>query len=149
MVPSQSAPVGVALESAIRLAEEQGLDLVEVSSQNGVSTCKIMNYGKYAYKKKQAEKSNRQAHKQITKEYKFGVNITDHDLNTKIAHMSEYIDKNAVVRVVIRLRGREMTHPELAIKLAEKISLGLDGKAKILQAVNTEGNVMHFSLVKK
>jgi len=149
VVPSQSAPVPVAVESAIRLAEEQGLDLVEMSNQNGVSTCKIMDYGKYSYKKKQAEKANRQVNKHITKEYKFGVNITDHDLGIKISHMSEYIDKNAVVKVTIRLRGREMSHPALAVSLAEKISAGLGDKAKILQAMSTEGNTMHFSLVKK
>ena len=99
---------------AIRMAEEAGLDLVEVSPNANPPVCKILDFGKYRY---EMEKKQRDAKRNQTvikvKEIRMQPKIDKHDLETKSKFISEFLQEGNKVKVSIRFRGRELAHPEL------------------------------------
>lgn len=99
---------------AVQLARSKELDLVEVAE----GVCKIQDYQKFLYQQKKADKSKPAP---TVKEFQFGVNIAPHDLETKIRHMEELLEKKHPIRVVVKLLGREKAKPEKAMDLLEKI----------------------------
>jgi translation initiation factor IF-3 len=107
---------------AQKLAEQQGLDLVEISPNADPPVCKIMDFGKFRYdesiKRKQARKT--QSRQQI-KEVKFHANVDDHDLQTKMRHMREFLAEGDKVKVTLQYRGRENAHKELGFELVNRI----------------------------
>lgn len=113
---------------AIRMAKEQGLDLVEISPNVDPPVCKIVDYGKYKYIQ---EKHKKEAHKQHKasklKEMKFRIGIDPHDYLIKITHAEDFLADGHKVRVQLQFRGRQMAHQELGHELAKKIKLDLAG----------------------
>lgn len=109
-------------KTAIRLAEEAGLDLVEVSPNQDPPVCKIIDYGKYKYeqqkKKKEQAKNQHVIH---IKEIKLKPKIGDHDYDIKVKHGIEFLDKGDKVKFSLRFRGREMAHPELGMKIMDRV----------------------------
>ena len=103
------------------MAEEKGVDLVEVASNATPPVCRIMDYGKYKYelKKQQAAKKQKV---QSVKEIKLRPNIGQHDLDVKVNRIKEFLTNGHKTRVRIFFRGREIVHPELGKNLAEKIT---------------------------
>jgi len=101
------------INSAIDMAVECGLDLVEVSPSNekSLSICKIMDYGKIKYEKSKKKKSKIQ----VTKEIKYNLSISEHDLKTKHNQILKFIDKNYNVKYVMQLKGREIGRKEDAL----------------------------------
>ena len=100
---------------ALKLAQDQGLDLVEISPKAQPPVCKIMDYGKFKYeekKKLQAAKKNQQI--QELKELTFRPNTDENDLNHKVAQAKEFLADGDKVKFTVRFRGREITHPEVA-----------------------------------
>ena len=95
---------------AISLAEEQGLDLVEVSKQGDTPVCKLLDYEKYIYEKKKNEKK---PSKTIIKEIKLRPSTADADFNRLINQVKEFLSKKFLVKVVVVFAGREKAHPEL------------------------------------
>ena len=104
----------IATFEAIKLARSKGLDLIEV----GRGVCKIQNLKKYLYHQKKAHKSKPAPE---LKEFRFGVNIAQHDLEIKVNHINELIEKGHPIRIVIRFRGRETVRPEKGTELFESI----------------------------
>jgi translation initiation factor IF-3 len=97
----------ISLSQAIKIAEDEGMDVVEVSTtKSGESICKLMDYGKLVYSKCKKEKKNQKKQHHL-KEIRYGLNIGDHDLNVKHDKIVEFIDKNYTVKYVLELRGRE------------------------------------------
>jgi translation initiation factor IF-3 len=107
---------------ALRLAEERGLDLVEVSPNADPPVCKIVDWGKYNYQKtKQLQKSKQNAKALEVKQMRFGLKISDHDLGVKLKKVTGFLDAGHKVKLTVFFRGRENAHKELGFKLAEKV----------------------------
>ncbi len=121
LVDSNGGQLGVvSIQEALDLSEQRGVDLVEVAPNANPPVCRLMDYGKYKYElKKQAAAKKQKS--QIVKEIKFRPNIGDHDLNVKINHIREFLEDDNKTKIRIFFRGREIVHPELGRKLAEKI----------------------------
>ena len=104
----------MSVPEACRLAEESGLDLVEVSPNANPPVCKILDFGRYRY---EMEKKSREAKKNQTvvkiKEIRMQPKIEKHDLETKSKAIAEFLQQGNKVKVSIRFRGRELAHPEL------------------------------------
>jgi len=114
------------VSDALRIADEQGLDLVEIAPNADPPVCRIMDYSKYKYE--QAIKAKQARKHQTTiqiKEIKFRPKIDKHDYETKKRHVQRFLESGAKVKVTIMFRGREMTHPErgeaLLMRLADDV----------------------------
>src|ERR1700722_16870100 len=114
---------------AMRLAQEQGLDLVEVNPKADPPVCKILDFGKYKYeeKKKSAEAKRKQTVVE-SKEIKLRPKTDDHDVNFKIKAARRFLEAGHKVKITVRFRGREITHPE---KASEQITLVVQGSGDI------------------
>lgn len=112
----------VPLYQALAMAEEAGLDLVEISPGAEPPVCKIINYGKFRYDQTKREKENKKAQHQIkVKEVKIKPNIDEHDLQTKLRHAKDFISKGNKVKLTCTFRGREMMHPEFGESLVRRV----------------------------
>jgi translation initiation factor IF-3 len=106
---------------ALALAQEKGLDLVEVAPTAVPPVCKILDYGQYKYEIQKRERETKKKQKSQTfKEIRFRVKIDTHDLQTKTRRASEFLDEGDRVKVAVQFRGREINHPQLGRNLLEK-----------------------------
>lgn len=123
VISSTGEQIGVLpLYEALAKAEQEGLDLVEISAGSNPPVCKIINYGKYRYDQTKREKESKKAQHQIKiKEIKIKPNIGAHDLETKMQHAREFLEKGNKVKITCTFRGREMAHPEIGEKLMQKL----------------------------
>jgi translation initiation factor IF-3 len=102
------------VSDALRMAEEQGLDLVEVSPKAVPPVCRIMDYGKYKYlQKKKAAEANRNATKSQLKEVKLRPKTDEHDFQFKLDHIKRFLEEGHKAKVTIMFRGREIVHQEI------------------------------------
>ena len=112
----------MSVPEACRLADEAGMDLVEVSPNANPPVCKILDFGRYRY---EMEKKSREAKKNQTvvkiKEIRMQPKIEKHDLGTKSKAIAEFLQQGNKVKVSIRFRGRELAHPELGKVVLDKI----------------------------
>lgn len=128
---------------ALRLADERGLDLVEVAPQANPPVCRLLDYGKYMYERAKRDKEARKAQKQIEiKELRFRPKTADHDIMVKMRRAREFFADGAKVRVRIRFRGREITHKEIAQGLLERVAGELSDVASVEQAPAMDGRTM-------
>jgi len=133
----------VSPERAIGMAEEVGLDLVEISPGATPPVCKIMDFGKYKYEqqKKAAEARKKQKIIEI-KEVKFRPNIDTHDYDVKMRSVTKFLDEGDKVKVTLRFRGREMAHQELGRELLQKIAGDIEEIGKVESMLKMEGRQM-------
>jgi translation initiation factor IF-3 len=129
--------------TAIGMAEEVGLDLVEISPGANPPVCKIMDFGRFKYEtqKKAAEAKKKQKVIEI-KEVKFRPNIDTHDYEVKMRSVSKFLGEGDKVKVTLRFRGREMAHLELGRELLERIAVDIEPIAKIESMPKMEGRQM-------
>jgi len=132
---------------ALRIAEDEDLDLVEVSPDAKPPVCKIMDYGKYKYEltKKKQEAKRKQKSSQI-KEIKVRPKTDDHDLETKVRHIEKFIGKRDKVKVTLVFRGREFMLKEQANAVLEKIVNLTEDFAQVEQQPKFEGRVITMLL---
>ena len=132
------------------MAEEAGLDLVEISPNTEPPVCKILDLGKlkYSTQKKAAEARKKQKIVEI-KEIKMRPNIDTHDYEVKAKAMHRFFDEGDKVKVTLRFRGREMAHPELGMKLLNKVQADFEEIAKVEYAPRMEGRQMIMILAPK
>ncbi|WP_173935208.1 translation initiation factor IF-3 [Chelativorans sp. Marseille-P2723] len=137
----------VSIEEALSLAEEAGLDLVEVSPNANPPVCKITDLGKLKYmsQKKAAEARKKQKTIEI-KEIKMRPNIDSHDYETKMKAVRRFFDEGDKVKVTLRFRGREMAHLELGMKLLNRVREDVEGIAKVEAEPKLEGRQMMMVL---
>ena len=135
------------IEQALRMAQENGFDLVEVSPLAKPPVCKIMDYGKFKYteKKKQSEAKKTQVVVQV-KEVKFRPRTEEHDFETKIRKIREFLEESNKARVTVMFRGRELSHRELGTKVLERITNELKEVAVIEASARMEGRQMFMIL---
>ena len=113
----------LSVSEAVALANEKGLDLVEISPNAAPPVCKIMDYGKFKYEKTKKEKENQKKQKNVViKEIRIKPHIDEHDKETKISQIEKFIAKEYKVKVSLRLSGREKLHAESSIKVLDEFA---------------------------
>ncbi|MEM9844724.1 MAG: translation initiation factor IF-3 [Pseudomonadota bacterium] len=133
----------VSPERAIEMAEDAGLDLVEISPNATPPVCKIMDFGKYKYEQQKRESEARKKQKVIeVKEVKFRPNTDTHDYDVKMRNVFRFLDQGDKVKVTLRFRGREMAHQELGRDLLERVASDIEGVGKVENMPKMEGRQM-------
>ncbi len=140
----------MATREAQRMAQQEGLDLVEVSPHAEPPVCKIMDFGKFRYdegmKRKQARKSQT---RQTIKEIKFHANVDPHDLETKMRKIREFLGSGNKIKLTLAYRGRENAHKELGFEVVQKIIKDLEGEATCDQPPRLLGRLLGCMLSPK
>ncbi len=131
------------LSAALEAAEEAGLDLVQIVSTSEPPVCKILDYGKFRFEEQKKKAAARKKQKVVElKEIKLRPNIDTHDYDVKAKAMTRFFEEGDKVKVTLRFRGREMAHPELGMKLLNKVQADFDEVAKVEYAPRMEGRQM-------
>ncbi|HSN93302.1 MAG TPA: translation initiation factor IF-3 [Anaeromyxobacteraceae bacterium] len=135
------------IDQALARAQEEGMDLVEVSPLAKPPVCKIMDYGKFKYleKKKQSEAKKKQVVVQL-KEVKFRPRTEEHDYEVKLKKIREFLGEANKARVTVMFRGRELSHRELGHKVLQRIIDDMKEMAVIEAAPRMEGRQMFMIL---
>lgn len=137
-------------EAALKLADEQSLDLVKIAPQAKPPVCKIMDYGKYRYEQARREKEAKKNQRTIeVKEIKLSLNIDTHDFNTKVKNASKFFAKGDKVKVSIRFRGRELGHTEFGYDIMQKFADACEEFAVVEKPAKQEGRQMLMFLAPK
>lgn len=135
------------VRDALRIAEEQNMDLVEIAPNAEPPVCKVMDYSKYKYDQARKAKQARKNQAKIeVKEMKFRPKIDKGDYETKKNHVLRFLKKGARVKVTIMFRGREMAHPEQGLMVLEKLADELKPFATVDSQPKMEGRNMHMLL---
>ena len=130
-------------EEALALAEEAGLDLVEVAPNASPPVCKILDYGKYKYQAQKRAAEARKKQKTIeVKEIKMRPTIDTHDYEVKMRNLRKFLAKGDKVKVTIRFRGRELAHTELGRELLNRVLEEAGDAAKVELMPKMEGRQM-------
>ncbi len=131
------------IEEALALAEEAGLDLVEVAPNAEPPVCKILDYGKYKYQAQKRAAEARKKQKTIeVKEVKMRPTIDTHDYEVKMRNLRKFLSKGDKVKVTIRFRGRELAHTELGRELMERVLADAGDDVKVELMPKMEGRQM-------
>ena len=140
----------ISLEDALEIAEEAGLDLVEVSPQVDPPVCKVLDYGKYKYEQQKKANEARKKQKVIeVKEIKMRPGIDEHDYQVKMRSVRKFLENGDKVKMTIRFRGREMAHQDLGMKVLDRVRDDLEEVIKIEQTPKTEGRMMVMVIAPK
>jgi translation initiation factor IF-3 len=151
LIGPEGEMIGIStVAEGIRKAQEFGLDLIEISPNANPPVCKIASIGKMKYEmqKKAADAKKKQKTVEV-KEVKMTINIGKGDYDTKIRHTKEFVEDGNKVKVSIRMRGREITHRDLAEKMMTGILADVESFAKAEVNPRLEGMQMVVILVKK
>ena len=135
------------IAQALALAEERGLDLVEVSPSAQPPVCRLLDYGTFRYEQQRRERDARKASKRNEiKEVRLGVKIGGHDFDTKMRRAAEFLEHGDRVKVTVRFRGREITHPDLGRELLERATLALASHGSVERPALMEGKSLFLLL---
>ena len=133
----------VAVADALRMAEEQNVDLVEIAPLAVPPVCKLMDYGKFRYREQKKAHEAKLKQKQIqVKEIKFRPGTDDGDYRIKLAKLVEFLEEGDKAKVTLRFRGREMAHQEFGIRLLERVKADLEPHGVVEQFPKLEGRQM-------
>jgi translation initiation factor IF-3 len=130
---------------ALELAQERGLDLVEVSPDAQPPVAKILNYGKFRYEQNRKKAGGKKGQRAgIVKEVRFGPRTGDHDIKFKIKRLEKFLAEGNKVKAWVRMRGRELAHPEVAVRVLERVKADLALQGVVERDVTREqdGRVM-------
>lgn len=135
---------------ALRMAEEQHLDLVEVAPKAKPPVCRIMDFGKYRYEQQKREKEAKKKQKIINiKEVKLRPNIEQHDFDVKLKNALRFVEEGNKVKVTIMFRGRELSHPELGKEVLGRVAERLGDSVSIERNAKLEGKNMTMIVAPK
>jgi translation initiation factor IF-3 len=135
---------------ALRLAEEKGLDLVEISPRAFPPVCRIMDYGKYKYEEaKKKQQQRKKASTVETKEIKFRPKTEEHDMDFKVKHVRRFLEGGNKVRLAVVFRGREITHPQTGMKVLNRVVELCNDIATVEATPNMEGRRMIMVIAPK
>ena len=130
-------------EKALSMAEDVGLDLVEISPNANPPVCKIMDFGKYKYEQQKRESEARKKQKIIeVKEIKFRPGTDIHDYDVKMRSVYKFLGNGDKVKITMRFRGREMAHQELGRELLERVAEDVKDYGKVENIPKLEGRQM-------
>ena len=133
------------VRDALRIANDQGLDLVEIAPNAEPPVCKVLDYKKFKYEQDRKAKAARKNQVKVEiKEMKFRPKIDTGDYETKKGHVMRFLKKGARVKVTIMFRGREMAHPEQGLNVLERLAEDLKPYATVESQPKMEGRNMHM-----
>ena len=140
----------ISIDHALEIADEAGLDLVEVSPQVKPPVCKVLDYGKYKYEQQKKANEARKKQKIIdVKEIKMRPGIEEHDYQVKMRNVRKFLDHGDKVKMTIRFRGREMAHQDLGLRVLTRVQEELEDSIKLEQMPTTEGRLMVMVIAPK
>ncbi|MBI4211470.1 MAG: translation initiation factor IF-3 [Deltaproteobacteria bacterium] len=136
-----------ATSEALKRAEELGYDLVEIAPTAKPPVCKIMDYGKFKYEQSKKEHEARKHQVVIkTKEIKLRPATDEHDFQTKLRHVKEFLEEGDKVKITLQFRGREMAHKDIGEAVLKRVVAEVQSLAELAQAPMLEGRQMHLLL---
>ncbi len=134
-------------QKALSIAQEKGLDLIEIAPTAKPPTCRIMDYGKWKYENKKKEAAARKKQTVITiKEIQLRPRTDDHDLNVKLKHARRFLLDGDKVKVNLRFWGREMAHQEVGLELLNKVTAQLEDVSSVEAKPKLEGRQLFVLL---
>jgi translation initiation factor IF-3 len=137
-------------EEALSMAEDRGMDLVEVAANSNPPVCRIMDYGKHKYKaSKKAHEAKKNQKVVHVKEVKFRPNTDQHDFDFKLKHVQRFLENGDKAKVVIFFKGREIVHREFGQKVLERVAEQTEDIAVIEQTAKQEGRTLVMILAPK
>ncbi|TMD20037.1 MAG: translation initiation factor IF-3 [Chloroflexi bacterium] len=124
LIDDQNNQLGVlSLDAALRIANEKGLDLVEVAPQASPPVCRLMDYGRFKFETVKREKDQRRKQNVIKlKEMKLRPKVAEHDFQTKFKGLKQFLEAGEKVKVTIMFRGREMVHQDIGRKILARVA---------------------------
>ena len=138
------------IHQALKLAQEQGLDLVEISPNADPPVCKIVDYSKFKYEQKKKQKEIKaKTVKVVIKEIRFGPNTDDHDFNFKLKHAMNFLQEGAKVKATVFFPGRSIVYKERGEILLLKFAQLLEEYGKVEQMPKLEGKRMSMMVMPK
>ena len=151
LIDENGGMVGITeISQAIELAIRAGLDLVEVSPNAEPPVCKIANFGKMKYEIQKKATDARKKQKVVdTKEIKLSINIGKHDYDIKIKQVIKFIEQGDKVKLSIKIKGREMSHLDLAYQMMANVTEDISSVAKFEYSPKMEGKQMIGIVIKK
>lgn len=151
LIGLDGAQLGVVpTHEALRIAQDQGLDLVEVNPKSEPPVCKVMDYGKFKFdEKKKASEARRNRIVVEVKEITVRPKTDEHDLDTKVRHIKRFLEEGNKAKVTVRFRGREITHPEKGREVLDDIVQALGEAAHVEHFPTIEGKLMTMMLAPK
>ena len=150
-IGSDGSQIGViSTRDAMAMAEREGFDLVEIAPHAQPPVCRIMDYGKYKYDLDKKERQAKQHHVATkVKEVQFHPNVGDHDYQTKLRHLHEFLEEGHRVKVGLFFRGREHAHKELGFELMNRVIKDCEGVGVAEQAPKFLGRNIFMLLTPK
>jgi len=148
VIDQEGEQIGVVgLDEAKRMAEEAGMDLVEVSPSAKPPVCRIMDYGKFRFeqRKKQGEAKKKQKQMQV-KEVKFRPGTDEGDYQVKLRNLIRFLSDGDKAKVTLRFRGREMAHQDIGFKLLKRVEADLEEYGSVEQRPKMEGRQMVMTI---
>jgi len=137
-------------DQALKIAKEQGLDLVEISPKADPPVCKVIDYSKFKYEQKKKQKEIKaKAQKTVIKEIRFGPNTDDHDFNFKLKHAINFLQDGAKVKAYVHFVGRSIVFKERGEILLLKFAQALEEHGRVEQLPKLEGKRMTIFLAPK
>jgi translation initiation factor IF-3 len=132
------------------VADEEGLDLVEISPDANPPVCKVLDFGKFKYEISKREKdSKKKQHVIVLKEIRLRPRTEDHDLEFKIKHARKFLEQKNKVKFTVQFRGREMAYKEFGEKLLDRVIDILDDIAKVETDKKFEGRRLTMTMILK
>lgn len=144
VIDEEGGQVGILqVRDALAMAEERGLDLVEVAPNAVPPVCRLLDYGKFRYEQSKKEREAHRNQKQVeTKELRLRPKTDDHDLTVKQNQARKFLQNGDKVKFTVRFRGREMAYPEIGRAMLEQLAEGLRDIAAIEQRPQLEGRAL-------
>ena len=148
LIDDQDNQLGVLpVDTAMRIATEKGLDLVEVAPQANPPVCKLLDYGRFKFESIKREKDQRRRQNVIKlKEMKLRPKVADHDFQTKFRGVRQFLEQGEKVKVTIMFRGREMVHQEIGRRLLDRVADAAKDFAVVERAPILEGRNLFMIL---
>lgn len=130
---------------ALDLAQEQDLDLVEISPNANPPVVKIVDWGKFNYQKTKQQQANRRTTKSLDmKQMRFGLKIGDHDLQVKMKKVTGFLEAGHKVKITLVFRGRELAHKDIGFKLADRVIADFGESIAVDQQPQLNGKQLSF-----
>ena len=152
LVGDNIAEPGVySIAQAMKMAEEQELDLVEISAKADPPVCKILDYQKYLYQQKKKAKEMKNSTKIVIKEIRFGPNTDEHDFQFKLKHAQEFLNEGSKVKASVFFRGRSIQFADQGEKLLLRFAVELEeyGRAEHMPQLEGKRMIMMIAPIKK
>lgn len=151
LISPEGTQIGIVpLKKALQMAEEAGLDLVEVGPNANPPVCKIMDYGKFRYEKEKKAKLSRKKQKvSELKELNMRPKIDEHDYQVKLRSALRFLQEGNRVKVIVRFRGRELAFQERGQELLRRIIEDLKDVGRVEQDIKSEGSSLTVTLAPK